>query len=413
MQVCTSLSPLTFEQGGYIKGAQGPQGEQGPQGIQGPEGPMGPKGETGATGPKGDTGPIGPQGIQGPKGDKGETGDTGPAGEQGPIGPEGPQGPIGPIGPHGPKGDIGEPASISVNGTTYNRAASGIITLPNYPTTTGELTNDSGYITDASLADYLEKDTFKAIHWNSPEFNNTSYERRLLVDLVQNGYQITLRRHYIGPSGTPEFNSRHTRLTDEAIELSAKAGDKTILYAGSINITKYPESVKFYKDHINFVDKDNSINKDINYKDIATVSQIPTKTSQLTNDSSFITSAALSGYATEDWVNQKGYLTSVAWGDIADKPTLATVATSGSYNDLIDKPTIPTTTSQLDNDSNFITNAALTGYATETWVGEQGYQTSSQVSTAVSTAISNQTKEAWTFTLSDGSTVTKTVVLGA
>ena len=30
----------------------------------------------------------------------------------------------------------------------------------------------------------------------------------------------------------------------------------------------------------------------------------------------------------------------------------------------------------------------------------------------VSTAISNQTKETWTFTLSDGSTVTKTVVLG-
>ena len=143
------------------------------------------------------------------------------------------------------------------------------------------------------------------------------------------------------------------------------------------------------------------------YKDIATVSQIPTTTGELTNDSGFITSAALTGYATEDWVEQKGYLTSVAWGDITGKPTLSTVATSGSYNDLIDKPTIPTATSQLDNDSNFITNAALTGYATETWVGEQGYQTASQVSTAVSSAISNQTKETWTFTLSDGTTVTK------
>ena len=166
--------------------------------------------------------------------------------------------------------------------------------------------------------------------------------------------------------------------------------------------------------------------KRLYYTDIATVSQIPTTTGELTNDSGFITSAALTGYATEDWVNQKGYLTSVAWGDITGKPTLATVATSGSYNDLIDKPTIPTATSQLDNDSNFITNAALTGYATETWVGEQGYQTASQVSTAlsgyattsdvstaVSTAISSQTKETWTFTLEDGTTVTKSVVLGA
>ena len=149
--------------------------------------------------------------------------------------------------------------------------------------------------------------------------------------------------------------------------------------------------------------------KNINYKDIATVSQIPTTTSQLDNDSNFITNAALTGYATETWVEQKGYLTSVAWGDITGKPTLSTVATSGSYNDLIDKPTIPTTTNELTNNSGFITSAALTGYATETWVGEQGYQTASDVSTA----ISSQTKETWTFTLSDGSTVTKSVVLGA
>ena len=87
----------------------------------------------------------------------------------------------------------------------------------------------------------------------------------------------------------------------------------------------------------------------------------------------------------------------MAWGDITDKPTLATVATTGSYNDLSDKPTIPTATNELTNDSGFITNAALTGYAT---------------TSDVSTAISSQTKETWTFTLSDGSTVTKTVVLG-
>ena len=121
----------------------------------------------------------------------------------------------------------------------------------------------------------------------------------------------------------------------------------------------------------------------------------------MTNDSGFITSNALTGYATETWVEQKGYLTSVAWGDITDKPTLATVATSGSYNDLSDKPTIPTTTGELTNNSGFITSAALTGYTT-----------TSDVSTAVSTAISSQTKETWTFTLSNGSTVTKTVVLG-
>lgn len=52
--------------------------------------------------------------------------------------------------------------------------------------------------------------------------------------------------------------------------------------------------------------------KRIYYRDIAEVSQIPTTTSQLTNDSQFISRSALNGYATKNWVEQKGYLTSVA-----------------------------------------------------------------------------------------------------
>ena len=184
---------------------------------------------------------------------------------------------------------------------------------------------------------------------------------------------------------------------------SGTTADRTVLSNSFLILSDRFQKTTFFTDRISIDDT-----KDINYADIATVSQIPTTTSQLTNDSNFVTSEALNGYATETWVEQKGYLTSVAWEDITGKPTLATVATSGSYNDLSDKPTIPTATSQLTNDSNFITNEALTGYATETWVGEQGYQTASDVSTA----ISNQTKETWTFTLSDGSTVTKTVILG-
>lgn len=44
---------------------------------------------------------------------------------------------------------------------------------------------------------------------------------------------------------------------------------------------------------------------------------------------------------------------------IQNKPNLATVATSGSYNDLSNTPTIPTNTSDLTNDSGFITNVSL------------------------------------------------------
>lgn len=47
--------------------------------------------------------------------------------------------------------------------------------------------------------------------------------------------------------------------------------------------------------------------------------------------------------------------TSGAYSDLTGKPTLSAVATSGSYSDLSNKPSIPTKTSELNNDSGYIT----------------------------------------------------------
>lgn len=60
------------------------------------------------------------------------------------------------------------------------------------------------------------------------------------------------------------------------------------------------------------------------------IAQIPTATSDLTNDSGFVESSDLATVAT-----------SGAYSDLSGTPSLATVATSGSYNDLSNKPTIP------------------------------------------------------------------------
>lgn len=46
---------------------------------------------------------------------------------------------------------------------------------------------------------------------------------------------------------------------------------------------------------------------------------------------------------------------------IKNKPTLATVATSGNYNDLTNNPTIPTKISDLTNDSDFIKKSSTSG----------------------------------------------------
>ena len=106
---------------------------------------------------------------------------------------------------------------------------------------------------------------------------------------------------------------------------------------------------------------------------------IPAKTSDLTNDSGFITTSAIPTKVSA-FTNDAGYLNEIpddsvglnqldstivnALNNINNKANtadLASVAFSGSYNDLTNKPTIPTKTSNLTNDSNFVSN---TSYAT-------------------------------------------------
>ena len=131
--------------------------------------------------------------------------------------------------------------------------------------------------------------------------------------------------------------------------------------------------------------------------------EIPTKTSELTNDSGYITNTALEPYAktvdiptkTSQLNNDSGYITANdvpvksvdgATGNVVTNAVKTTTQTltdaqkqqartnigagtssfDGDYNSLTNKPTIPTKTSQLTNDSGFITNAALTGYAKTT-----------------------------------------------
>jgi hypothetical protein len=74
------------------------------------------------------------------------------------------------------------------------------------------------------------------------------------------------------------------------------------------------------------------------YNDLTNKPTIPTLTSQLTNDSGFITT---SGAPVQSVNGQTGAVVIPVF--------------SGDYNDLTNKPTIPTLTSQLTNDSGFIT----------------------------------------------------------
>ena len=94
---------------------------------------------------------------------------------------------------------------------------------------------------------------------------------------------------------------------------------------------------------------------------------IPTATSDLTNDSGFITSSSLPTKVS-DLTNDAGYITSYTETDPVFSASAAAGITSanitswnnksdfsGDYDDLTNKPTIPSKTSDLTNDSGYIT----------------------------------------------------------
>lgn len=85
----------------------------------------------------------------------------------------------------------------------------------------------------------------------------------------------------------------------------------------------------------------------------------------------------LTGYATETWVLNKGYLTSIPSEYVTE-----TELTSKNYATKSEIPTIPTNVSSFNNDSGYITNSALNGYATETYVSNN-YQVKGNYITSI------------------------------
>ena len=89
------------------------------------------------------------------------------------------------------------------------------------------------------------------------------------------------------------------------------------------------------------------------YSDLSGLPDIPSKTSDLTNDSNFVSNSDLS----ESYYNK--IQTDNLLSSKANTSDLSQVATSGSYNDLLNTPMIPSKTSDLTNDSNFISSSEL------------------------------------------------------
>ena len=249
-----------------------------------------PKGDKGDKGERGNTGARGQQGPQGPKGDTGAQGPQGPKGDTGEAGPQGLQGIQGPQGEQGPAGPQGERGEQGPKGET---GATG----PQGPAGPQGAAFTYADFTPAQLAALK----------GEPGTNGQDGRDGTNGTNGADG-QDGITPHIDSTTGNWFIGS-----TDTGVHAQGPAGQD-----GSVA---------------------NQLQADWNQTNSSSVDYIKNKP----------TIPSLTGYATEQWVGQQGYLTSHQ--DISGKVNssdLATVATSGDYTDLINKPTIPAAQVQSD-----------------------------------------------------------------
>lgn len=172
-----------------------------------------------------------------------------------------------------------------------------------------------------------------------------------------NGYRMAFLA-YIGSSNV-EFQYYRSMSTHD----STNQGDEVYVYtvASSGWTTKTRWSNIRYKAGTNMTQTYNSSTETLVFN-----ATVPTKTSDLTNDSGFITLSDVPAQVNADWDATSGA------GQILNKPSLSTVATTGDYSDLTGTPSIPTATSDLTNDSGFITLSDVPAQQNADWNAASG-----------------------------------------
>ena len=197
---------------------------------------------------------------------------------------------------------------------------------PTIPTKTSDLTNDSGFITSAPVSSVNGKTGAVVIN---------ASDVKALPDTT------TYVSSVDGSSGAVTTNAVKT--TAQSLSDAQKTQARTNIGAGTSSFSG-------------------------NYGDLSNKPTIPSKTSDLTNDSGFINASgapvqSVDGYTGTVTTNAVKVvtqtLTEAQKGIARTNIGAGTSSFSGDYEDLSNKPTIPTKTSDLTNDSGFLTDVPV------------------------------------------------------
>lgn len=277
--------------------------------------------------------------------------------------------------------------------TLFSGNYNDLLNKPTVPSKTSELTNDSSFITSTQLA--TKADKIHTHNYNDLEDKPTLFSGAY-KDLTEKPTIPTKISELINDSNfvdstvlSTKANAVHTHNYDD---LTNKPVLFSGIYADLTGKPTIPTKTSELTNDSNFATVtllDSKADKVHNhsytelddlptlfsgdYKDLIGTPVIPSKTSELTNDSNF---------ATTDLVNTKANKThSHSYLDLEDLPNLF----SGNYNDLLNKPKIPTLISELENDNNYVNQAyveqRITDVATSGEIDLSDYVTTAQLNT--------------------------------
>lgn len=278
------------------------------------------------------------------------------------------------------------PAYVQSNwSTSDSSAASYIRNKPSIPTKTSDLTNDSNFITASDVpgaqtqADWTESDsTDPSFIQNKPDLSTYATDSELSAGLATKQDVIsdlaTIRSGAADGATAVQPADLAPYATTSDMNTALASKQDTLTAGSNINITNNVISATAEPQvQADWAQTDSSeVDYIKNKPDLSVYATTSAMNTALAGKQDVISdlSDIRAGAALGDTAVQPADLATVAttgdYDDLTDKPDLsiyaesadlATVATTGSYADLTNTPSIPTATSELTNDSNFITAA--------------------------------------------------------
>ena len=228
--------------------------------------------------------------------------------------------------------------TIQKNGTTVatftaNSAQNATADI-SVPTKVSDLTNDLNFVEETDLSDVAFSGAYADI-------TGTPYVPTKTSDLTNDsGFIASTDYATASTGGTVKITSAY------GAEMSSSGEVKGTVVSSSNYSSMWSDA---------FISK-GTLENALSAKDYATTSQIPTKTSDLTNDSGFITSAAVPT-KTSDLTNDSGFITNQV-------NNLANYYDQTAINSMFNALDIPTKTSDLTNDSGFLTSIPIASAST-------------------------------------------------